>query len=351
MPRGWRGSVSRWCTSRVCHLAWGVFELYLGLRPRPRFDPGMPAAYRIRDDAVGIRPAPGASWREALWLGEEPIYDVVYTIDAHGRRVTPASQGGDDALCVLFFGCSFSFGTGIGDEDTLPWLTSVATGRRTPRAQLLVRRLGPPSDARGARGRRGRGLARLRADACGLRERPRSRPSGGGPLALGPARAPLRAAQRRPPRARRKLRRSTLVSPLRALAREVGDPADPVRELRTDADRLRPLRGGRGGVPRPPRESLAGIDFRALLWDKGWKHDPEYWEGLQRRGLRVHFVSEILPDQREEALRYAISSHDGHPNRTANEWIAAWIAREILGEPTAAGVPETASAPSRAGGP
>ena len=62
-------------------------------------------------------------------------------------------------------------------------------------------------------------------------------------------------------------------------------------------------------------------------------------------------MSEILPDQREEALRYAISSHDGHPNRTANEWIAAWIAREILGEPTAAGVPETASAPSRAGGP
>jgi hypothetical protein len=119
-------------------------------------------------------------------------------------------------------------------------------------------------------------------------------------------------------------------------------------ETRRDFDRF-------AAVVAASRDRVAsrwpGADFRVLLWDKRWKHDPEYWEGLLRRGLRVHFVSEILPDQREHAARYAVSPHDGHPNRTANERIAAWLAREILGGPTAAAGPGTASAPSRAGAP
>ena len=332
-------------------LAWGAAELVLGQRPRPHFDPEMPAAYRVRDDAVGLRPAPGASWRETLWLGDLPIYDVVYTIDAHGRRVTPAAEGGKDALCVLIFGCSFSFGTGVGDEDTLPWLTSVASGRRHHVHNFSFGGWGPHQM-----------LAALEAGEVessldcepthaiyvSVHDHVR-RVAGRSPWDPHGPRFELREDGRLARNGNFDDRPSLVRSwPWLGKSEVLRILSEHFVPAQTDFDRF-------AAVVAESRDRLAsrwpGIDFRVLLWDKRWKHDPEYWEGLRRRGLRVDFVSEILPDQREHASRYAISPHDGHPNRTANERIAAWIAREVLDEPRAAGVPASASAPSRAGGP
>jgi hypothetical protein len=74
------------------------------------------------------------------------------------------------------------------------------------------------------------------------------------------------------------------------------------------------------------------VRFDVLLWDKRWKQDPAYWEGLERRGIPVHFVSEILPGYRDDPLRYSLGLHDGHPNARANDAVARWFVREILGE-------------------
>lgn len=71
-----------------------------------------------------------------------------------------------------------------------------------------------------------------------------------------------------------------------------------------------------------------GVRFDVLVWDKRWKQDLAYWESLERRGIAVHFVSEILPDFQEEPLRYALGRHDGHPNALANERVARWFVRE-----------------------
>jgi hypothetical protein len=48
--------------------------------------------------------------------GGSQLYDVVYTID-RGIRVTPGEAPGSP---VFFFGCSFTYGEGIGDAETLP---------------------------------------------------------------------------------------------------------------------------------------------------------------------------------------------------------------------------------------
>jgi len=332
-------------------LAWGAVELYLGLRPAPHFDPGMPPEFAIRDDAVGVRPAAGVSWREALWLGDELIFDVAYTTDAKGRRVSPAAEGGEGALCVLFFGGSFTFGTGVGDEDTLPWQTSVATGRRHHVHSFSFGGWGPHQM-----------LAALEAG-----EVERS-------LDCEPTHA---------------IYVSVNDHIRRVVGRSPWDPHGPRFVLGEDGRLARdgnfddrpsfpgswPLLGSSrilkilsehfepeqadydlfAEVVAASRDRLEArwpdVDFSVLLWDKRWKFDPEYWEGLERRGLRVHYVSQILPDQRENAARYAISPHDGHPNRTANERIAAWLAREVLEPARGVGDPASASAPSRADGP
>jgi hypothetical protein len=82
-----------------------------------------------------------------------------------------------------------------------------------------------------------------------------------------------------------------------------------------------------------------GAEFHVLLWNKPWKNEPEYWEGLVRRGVAVHPISAILPDYPEERALYGIPN-DGHPNRLANEHIARYVVREILHEtPVPSGPP------------
>lgn len=47
------------------------------------------------------------------------LYDIVYTTDPMGRRYTPDDED-DTAETALFFGCSFVYGAGVDDRDTLP---------------------------------------------------------------------------------------------------------------------------------------------------------------------------------------------------------------------------------------
>ena len=60
------------------------------------------------------------STKRRKWNGAL-MYDVVYSMDAYSRRTTPvadldrASRGS-----ILYFGCSFTFGEGVNDGETMP---------------------------------------------------------------------------------------------------------------------------------------------------------------------------------------------------------------------------------------
>lgn len=55
------------------------------------------------------------------------IYDVSLSTDALGHRTT-VSAAGDQARHLIFFGCSFTWGEGVADQETLP----SQTARRMP---------------------------------------------------------------------------------------------------------------------------------------------------------------------------------------------------------------------------
>lgn len=54
------------------------------------------------------------------------IYDVVYTINQYGLRVTPHDLKpitfNPDFKNIIFFGCSFMFGEGVNDSESLPFI-------------------------------------------------------------------------------------------------------------------------------------------------------------------------------------------------------------------------------------
>lgn len=48
------------------------------------------------------------------------IFSATYTTDAYGRRSTPVPASSVPKYFALFFGCSFIFGEGLNDDETLP---------------------------------------------------------------------------------------------------------------------------------------------------------------------------------------------------------------------------------------
>ncbi len=57
-------------------------------------------------------------------LGGDVIYDVFYSTDEHGLRLTPPNNN-PFAKHILFFGCSFTFGDGVQDNESLPYVFQV----------------------------------------------------------------------------------------------------------------------------------------------------------------------------------------------------------------------------------
>lgn len=73
-----------------------------------------------RDDWLGYLPVPNMQVAASRQKSGKTLYDVVYTIDAYGRRVTPVSHPEAIKYHLLFFGGSYTFGEGVNDDQTMP---------------------------------------------------------------------------------------------------------------------------------------------------------------------------------------------------------------------------------------
>jgi hypothetical protein len=102
---------------------WGVsyaaedkafYELVDGAR-------GPRAQHLVFEDLLGYRIRPGWVTESVKTVGGVTVYDAVYSIDAHSRRITPVAQPHMRHKFCLVFGCSFAFGEGVNDDETLPY--------------------------------------------------------------------------------------------------------------------------------------------------------------------------------------------------------------------------------------
>ena len=76
------------------------------------------------DELLGYKPKPNVVVPEIKRRNGEVIFDVTYSIDSYGRRITPVQNLEDRVQTILFFGCSFTFGTGVNDNETIPFYVS-----------------------------------------------------------------------------------------------------------------------------------------------------------------------------------------------------------------------------------
>lgn len=107
-------------------LLWAAMEsvFYALLRIRiARETPGVAAweggGLMEPDPYLGFRARPGAHVHMRLNGAEGAVRECDYTIDAAGRRCTPVEHEAGRDKFAFFFGCSFAFGEGVNDDETL----------------------------------------------------------------------------------------------------------------------------------------------------------------------------------------------------------------------------------------
>jgi hypothetical protein len=123
-----------WFNVAVGIVTLGGFETYLGIEDRSnrsgvenRFEGSYvnEEYYQKENKILGYAPVKGASVNSRKYHREELIYDVTYTIDSGGLRISPPFDPTSNNGCILFFGGSFTFGEGVNDDQTMPYRVGI----------------------------------------------------------------------------------------------------------------------------------------------------------------------------------------------------------------------------------
>jgi hypothetical protein len=335
-----------WLNVGVLVVACGAIEVgsWLSAPVAEGFDPAFgPGPMFVRHDDYGYGPATPSRTRVREVRGERVIYDVVYTIDDHGLRVAPPEL--DSARrrgCVVFFGCSNTYGDGVADDETLPWQVGVKSGGRFATRNFGFSGWGPHqmlATVQSGRVERTAGCAvthvvylalyshatRAAGRAFWDRDGPRyvldaeARAVRAGNFSDVKSDGVLRPILKR-------LRASQLFRHYMAAG---FDPHEqPV--MPAELDLLT-------AIVAATRDEAAvrfpGAPFAVLFWDIGLEPVAvtDLTTRLAGRGLRVHALSRAIPDHGGDAdLRYRLSEGDGHPTAAAYARIAEYVLREIL---------------------
>ena len=115
-------------------LALGVALRVIARRSR-KFDPGQLVEGRLDeggqvyafDEDIGMMPRPNIDLKGKVSLPGKPELQFQTRTDHDGCRQTSDELGGAEGVPVIgTFGCSWTFGTALSDEQTYPWLLQEA---------------------------------------------------------------------------------------------------------------------------------------------------------------------------------------------------------------------------------
>ncbi len=86
----------------------------------------------VKNDLLGFSAPKGVALRDVKIYRGKKVFDVVYTMDANGLRISSdhPQDTGMNLPCILFFGDSYTFGWGLNDEDTLPYRVATRVGEK-----------------------------------------------------------------------------------------------------------------------------------------------------------------------------------------------------------------------------
>lgn len=81
--------------------------------------------YFSNSEILGYGPSKNNRVRTYSTYNDTKLFDVHYTIDKDGLRISPPFNAQKDSKSILFFGCSITFGYGLEDNQALPYQVGV----------------------------------------------------------------------------------------------------------------------------------------------------------------------------------------------------------------------------------
>jgi hypothetical protein len=325
----------------LCLLAAGEAYLSTNEYTSPIFLDG---DFYVHDDVLGWAPNKGIE-AHAIKLGPAGLlnhpagllFDTRYTIDSNGLRIAPPYRRDDLAGTVLFFGCSFTFGEGLKDNETLPYQVGAQSGGRYRTFNFGFEGYSPAQMLAEVE----HGIVRRVVDTTpryayyvaipGHVWRVAGLVSWGGHApryvldADGTVHQEGYFEDRRPLHERLGIHRGVRQLKKSAIWRMLESP-----DSRITDDDLRLY----FAVVRRSQELLnaqyPGIQFRVILWPV--RNDPAYEKlrvGFIRMGIPLDVVDDILPGFRTDQSGFILSPADHHPNAVANRLIAQYVLNKI----------------------
>lgn len=311
-------------------LVWALFDIgaraldraHAGRRLVPRaalalrLGP-MPNVLAVRDSLLGYRLPPGGHREEG---------GASYDIDADGLRVGPPPRATPDG-CVLFFGCSFTFGEGVDDDQTFAYRVEVRTDGRFRSRNFGVSGSGPHyalGQVEGGTVERAAHCAPTHAMYLVLphhlvRVRGRFAASFGPRYAVAPDGSAIQTGtlNRSTPEFAFDMLRYTSALYVAKFGYESAPDAEDVRLtvaiLKTLNDRL--------------QARYPGIRFAILYWnDNQAPAAVELGARLPSIGVPVFLASQIFPGDQPQPIYLP----DGHPTPWAHDRVAEYLVANLL---------------------
>ena len=315
-------------------LILGLFEFYFWRDTVDKLTYSQPddSPYRIegkktdntKDEILGYGLVKNTSRTVTSYYNDEVIYKATYTIDEKGLRISPPPRK-PDAPAILFFGGSFTYGEGVNDDETMPYVTGILTDREYAIYNFAIH---------------GHGAQHMLAEIehgivdSALTHKPRfaiyqaidhhvERLKGLLPwLINGPHYSLNKDGEVVP---------SSISSPLEARLKgmKIGDKEneDRERDIQTFA-----------GVLRKSKDLLAEkypeIEFHVIFYE-GEHSDlnQDIIKALETNGIATHKLSTILKDDIAIANKHPFTiEHDGHPAPLMHKTVADYVVHEIIGK-------------------
>jgi hypothetical protein len=301
-----------------------------------RYDGTFTDGYSTEHDVLGYAPVPGQQSRSIKYYGEELIYDVSYTIESRGLRVSPPTDESSTYGGVLFFGGSVTFGEGVDDHRTMPYRVGVKThghysiynfgfhgyGPHHMLAALEQNVVAPVVTGTLVTHVIYQGIPAHVARSAGLSSWDQHGPK----YVLNGQQVPVYLGHfdghlSRPIRwLKSQLEKSFIFRKFRAGQRDI--TTDDIRFYVAIVTRVRDIAAAH----------FPQAQFHVLLW--GWRGEETFdliLDSLQQANINVHQINDLLTGYTDNPTSYELSPHDRHPTAKAHDIIADYVVRSIIG--------------------
>jgi hypothetical protein len=327
-----------WCNLAALAAAYCILFGVIAHRSSPSkvVETIEPKRWSAPDSFVGYLPLPNRTSRWRKSAGGEQIFDVKVSTGPYGWRVAPPAPSAPRSL--LFFGCSFTFGYGLNDEESYPYRVAVKAGGRFAVHNFGQNGWGPNQMLSLLEHNLAEEVVRQPPELAVFLTIPDHLArvegldphSGGYPRYVLNARGQAAAA-------------GTFAGTLNPLNRTLKDwnmgwirtlGVFSWHPLAANTDRLyfAIILAARDQIQR----RFPGCRFEVVLWGPDpWVADGWYSRmeaGLRQEGISVHRAEEFLPGVRQNLDRYRISRLDVHPNAFAADLMAGFVVHQLLGQ-------------------